>query len=208
MPKLVYHNIVVFGDSIAAGAWDKEGGWVTRLNQFLQNKSQSDPSQEVFIYNASISGDTTQDVLKRFNFEMTSRISSSGDNTIIFAIGINDSYVRDNERITSINEFEKNIRELIKQARAITKNIYFVGFTPVDESKTQPTSFSPDVSYTAGLVLEYNQKLESICEEEGIQFIDIYKELMKSNLNDFLCDGVHPNTEGHKKIFELVSKKF
>ncbi|MBU4142033.1 MAG: hypothetical protein V1732_05890 [Patescibacteria group bacterium] len=32
-------QILIFGDSIAYGKWDKRGGWVTRLSNFIDEKN-------------------------------------------------------------------------------------------------------------------------------------------------------------------------
>ena len=80
-------KILVFGDSIAYGAWDREGGWVQRLRRFLDEKNS-----DVLVYNLSIDSDTTEDLLERFEFETKQRIR--GDEIIlIFAIGVNDSQI-------------------------------------------------------------------------------------------------------------------
>jgi lysophospholipase L1-like esterase len=57
----IIETICVFGDSITWGAYDPErGGWVNRLRNDLEKK-------EIESYNLGISGDTTADLLKRFN---------------------------------------------------------------------------------------------------------------------------------------------
>ena len=58
-------TICIFGDSIAWGASDLEfGGWVARLRNYLETEKYDSS-----IYNCSISGDSTQDLLKRFSNE-------------------------------------------------------------------------------------------------------------------------------------------
>ena len=37
-------RILIFGDSITYGAWDKEGGWVQRLRKFLDERNLTDPN--------------------------------------------------------------------------------------------------------------------------------------------------------------------
>ena len=57
-------EIIVFGDSIAYGAWDKEGGWVQRLRKILDVKTLSNPDQFYLVYNLSIDGADTELLLK------------------------------------------------------------------------------------------------------------------------------------------------
>ena len=68
-------RILVFGDSITYGAWDKRGGWVQRLREFLDEKNLIDLNKiPVLIYNLGVSGDTTNDALERFEFESKKKI--------------------------------------------------------------------------------------------------------------------------------------
>ena len=81
-------KIFIFGDSIAYGAWDPEGGWVERLRQWLFVTTRDEYNLGTFLYNLSIVGDTTADLLKRFTTEIEAR--QQGD-IIFFAAGINDA---------------------------------------------------------------------------------------------------------------------
>lgn len=48
----------------------------------------------------------------------------------------------------------------------------------------------------------YNNIIKEVSSQENLDFIDL-KEVIK--LED-LYDGLHPNTQGHKKIFDTVKK--
>ena len=52
------------------------------------------------------------------------------------------------------------------------------------------------------LILENDNILKELCDENKIKYIPMQDVLQK---NDFI-DGLHPNTKGHKKIFEQVKK--
>jgi len=68
-------HILVFGTSTTYGAWDSEGGWVARLRKFLDEKTiSSNYKSEGLIYNLGVSGDKTEDVLKRFEPETKARL--------------------------------------------------------------------------------------------------------------------------------------
>ena len=75
-------NICVFGDSVTWGAWDNKGGWVSRLRAFIESGNR-----DYFVYNLGVSGDTTKELLGRFDIEAKAR----SPNIIIFQIGDNDS---------------------------------------------------------------------------------------------------------------------
>jgi len=190
-------TICVFGASITWGAFDDEkGGWVERLKTYFW-KSDND------FYNLGISGDKSTDLLKRFKAECKAR----EPNVILISIGINDSqYINDrNNPRTPIGEFKDNIQKLIEIGQAFTGKIIFVGLNPVDESKTMPIPWSPEKYYTNENIQEYNNVVKSICEENNLSFIEIFDNWMKSDYKNLLEDGLHPNSKGHKKIFETVN---
>ena len=88
-------KIFIFGDSIAYGAWDPAGGWVERLRQWLFVTTRDEYNLGTFLYNLSVVGDTTTDLLKRFLPEIEAR--QSGD-MIFFAAGLNDAQFVDGGR--------------------------------------------------------------------------------------------------------------
>jgi acyl-CoA thioesterase-1 len=96
------HKIGVWGDSIAWGsADDEQGGWVSRLRQYVDNEHESGPT----VYNLSVRGDKVKDVLKRFNREY----KAIRPETVILAIGINDSPHRYYTKGTPLDVFEKDL---------------------------------------------------------------------------------------------------
>jgi lysophospholipase L1-like esterase len=187
-------NVCIFGDSIAWGKADTEkGGWANRLKIFFEKEDE-----DIEVYNLSVSGNITDDVLEKMVTESQMRQA----NLLIFAIGINDSqYIKakDNPR-TSLDKFKNSLRELIAQSRKFTKEIVFLGFTDIDESKTMPIPWKKDVYYDKENVTIYDQALKSVCEEEKVSYINM-KGVIK--LED-LADGVHPNSIGHEKIYQRV----
>lgn len=203
-------QIYVFGDSVGYGAWDKEGGWVARLRKFLDKISMSGKGNLYYmLYNESISGNNTWDLLERFEFEIKQRLRERDrDDIIIFAIGGNDSrYLNKKENLqTTSEQFRENIEKLIKLARKITLKIVFVGITPLDESRTTPISWSPTKYYLMELVVRNNKILREVCKKNKILFIDVFERFLKTNYKKNLLykDGLHPSTEGHKLIFDVV----
>lgn len=190
-------NICIFGDSITWGAEDFEyGGWVSHLRNYLFNKDESD------VYNLGISGDVTTETLKRFDVEAGAREAD----VIMFALGINDSaFVQSKDaRWTPLEEFRQNLLLLYKKAKKFTDKIFFVGLTPVDDAKLSPAPFASfPLFYNQKTVSVYNATIEAFCTEHDIPFIAMEGVL---SLDD-LPDGLHPNTGGHKKMFEKIKNE-
>lgn len=189
-------TICVFGDSITWGAFDNEkGGWVERLRTSLWRK-------DIDVYNLGVSGDTTTDLLERFEVECKAR----EPDVILISIGINDSQHINNLPRTGLARFKSNIQKLIEIGQKFTSKIAFLGFNPVDESKTTPIPWSPEKHYTNGNIQKYNDIVKSVCGENNLPFIGIFEEWMKVNYRELLEDGLHPNSKGHQKIFEIVKE--
>lgn len=187
-------NICIFGDSITWGAYDPQnGGWVNRLrNYFEEQGGDSD------VYNLGISGDSTTDLLERIEIEAKSREA----NMIVFAIGVNDAQFihSTNSNRISDSDFENNIEKLFEIAKKFTSKIIFIGLTLVDETKTKPVPWNTDKTYTNERIKKFDKIIEIFCSENNLKFIPI-NDLLK---NDDLIDGLHPNTQGHIKMFEKI----
>jgi len=201
-------RILIFGDSIVYGAWDrgKEGGWVQRLRKFLDEKHFIEPDFEYSVYNLGVSGNTIGELLERFEFETKQRLEEGEEIIIIFQIGINDSQfvISENKLRTSPEKFKENIQNLIKVAKIFTQKIIFVGLTLVDESKTTPIPWNPNKIYKNENIKRNNEIIKSVCKENNIYFIEIFDKWLKSDYKNLLEDGLHPNSPGHQKIFETV----
>ena len=197
-------NICVFGDSITWGACDyKQGGWVTRLRNYFEERGDTPMGADgrlvdVALYNLGVAGDTSDDLLKRFLAEAEAR----EPDVVVFSIGTNDSQYfksRDNPRVP-LERFKRNMSKLYELALSHTMKIVFIGLLLVDESKTTPVSWAQDKYYdNQGLGL-YNDALKALTQEKGILFVDTSKILTSDDLED----GLHPNSEGHAKMFEYV----
>jgi len=98
-----------------------------------------------------------------------------------------------------LDKFEENVEEIIKRAKKITDRIVFISFKNVDEARTKPISWR-DIYYTNENIKRYNDAMEDICVKNNVSFLSIFGLLSNGDLDD----GLHPNTEGHKKIFEKV----
>lgn len=188
-------NICVFGDSITWGAFlPFRVGWANLLRNYLENEYDS-----YSLYDLGIDANTTNDLIKRFDVEAEAR----SPNIIIFAIGVNDSsYAKTEDRaLVSLDEFEQNLEELAKKALNITNKVMFVGLAKGSDAKTTPLPRSTTGKcYTKERVKKYNDSIKNMCEKNSLLFVDISTVMSDKDYGD----GLHPNIEGHKKIFEEV----
>ncbi len=194
-------KILVFGDSIAWGAFDnKQSGWVERLKTFfLQDYSE----KGIGVYNFSVSSNDTRDVLEflESDIDKIDKIEQE-DYVLLFSIGSNDlRYINErNNVLTPSKEFEENLQKIIRVAKEHSKKIFFTGLMKVDDKLTQPwnkNEFWENVD-----IKNYNDIIENICKKNQINFIPLFDLINESELSD----GLHPNAEGHEKIFNYIKK--
>ena len=187
-------DIYVAGDSIVYGEGDDlTGGWTNQLKVDLLKET------DYFyrVYSMGIPGDNSEDLLKRFKYEMD--IHHKGfRNLIIFGIGINDTQIFEDHNVIPVEQFKDNIISLIKQARAYTDRILFLGLSKVDETKVTPIPWDSEISYRNEEIRKYDEILRKVTEENNVDYIPLFDEI------DGLYDGLHPDHTGHRIIKDKV----
>lgn len=202
------YNILIFGDSIAAGRKvKKESSWAGRLTEFFDEKDKD----FTLVHNLSVPGHSTTEVVERFHIEAKARcekVYPDDHCSIIFAAGINDikSIGSKNNLSTDKKEFKSNLKTLIKNSKKYTDHIAFIGLTPVNEQKAAPIG---DTYFLNKNIKKYNKIIKDVCKENDIKFLEISRRWLETNYLRLLADdGVHPNKKGHQKIFEATKKFF
>ena len=172
----------------------------------MDGRNLADSNFYCLVYNLRIPGNTFADLLERVEFETKQRLKADEETIIIYAIGINDSqFVHSKEKHNvPLDKFRENIQKLIDKAKEYSYKIAFLGLTPVDERKTISIPWNPDKSYKNEYIEKYDQAIKKACEENEIYFIEILERLKALNYQDLLEDGLHPNSKGHEKFFEIM----
>jgi lysophospholipase L1-like esterase len=187
-------KICVLGDSVVQGYSDLEkGGWVNRLNIFLGERYK-----EFNVFNLGIAGETSNDLLKRIEKELKDRKSD----VIIISVGINDALIENNVNWVDEKKFEENLEKILEISQKFTSEIIFVGIFRVDEKFAAPVDWD-DLFYYNKELKKYDLDIELFCKKKNITFIPM-QDLLKSS--DLSNDGLHPNAQGHEKIFQRVKK--
>lgn len=189
-------NVCVIGDSVTWGArLPFRIAWANLLRNHLEKASEN----LISLYDLGVDGDTTRDVLKRFDVEMSAR----SPELVLLAVGVNDSLYRGSRENSEvpIDEYENNMRELVGRARRFTQKIVIVGLVKGSDDWTKPLMQSTTgKSYDKQRTKEYNEVARGIAESENVVFVDVMDRLS----DDDFDDGLHPNTTGHLKIYEAV----
>jgi len=181
-------NIGVWGDSIVYGGGDENAyGWVGLLRKHYYNN-------DFTVYDRGVCGDTTQGLLKRFETES----DSINPDIIIIAIGINDSELLHNADDTKVplTSFKKNVLALLTIARQRAEKIILVGLTDLNFEIQEIDSWFSDET-----IENFDTCLSDIGKEFNLTFISMKNVL---DVKNDLLDGIHPNTNGCKKMFDMI----
>ena len=196
---------ILFGDSIGVGVGDyQNGGWATQLRLLIDRQRQS---KDHTLINLSISGETSRGLVARLEQEARLRMRQHNPRefTFLIAIGTNDARINKANSFdnTSLTEFEQNIEKLISITKKLSVELILIGILPVDETFTLP--YKEEKYYQLENLREYNQIIKNVANRFKIQFIGMYDEwVQRKDLTALFADGLHPNINGHKMIFEKI----
>jgi len=189
-------KIGIWGDSIVHGVGDiDELGWATRLRKTLLQERVGTDAGCAEVYIRGVRGDTTKGLLTRFKVEADSICPDS----IVIAIGINDSSYVGNEKNTLVplSEFSDNLTQLAQYSRKIASKTMFVGLTRVDERLVQPLRGSATGKcYTNHIIEQYDAAIKDIAQKEKLHHVAISDRITLQDLDD----GLHPNSAGHEHL--------
>ena len=190
-------SICLFGDSIVWGSYDVEkGGWGTMLRNHLESAGRS-----YDVYNLGISAETTDTLLDHFEHECRIRQPI----LTVIAIGINDACEDQQKGDHQVDPetFAANLRDLTAIAKEVSNHVIYVGITPVDENIVAPAHWRDHLYYRNNHGEAFNRLIEEHCVENDCLFVPMMNVLGMSDLED----GLHPNTEGHEKMFVEIRKE-
>jgi len=192
-------RIICFGDSITRGENDSEkGGWVDRLKAHCMKLFLKTRKDEICVFNMGIGGETTEGLVKRFVSEFDTRLLKDGSNIVTLAYGANDIALLNGKNTVSLEKFHDNLNSCIEHALKQNATVYLINILPVleDDNNIKKRSLKD--------ILKYNDILLSIAQKQNIHFIDVHSKFDLTKEDLLTYDGVHPNAEGHEKLFNIV----
>lgn len=203
-------RILVFGDSITQGFHDTDmGGWANRLHVYAMQetlKNEFERNKELEVFNQGISADTVPRLVERFEHEFRARWRTEKGKTLtIFAYGINDSITdSDGNHRTPLPEFKKMYAECIVKAKE-TGSVVLLGPGPIDEGVLNPIPWLPTHSYREASRVAFENAVRELADAYGCTFIPM-GDVWGDAIAEHTTDGIHPNAEGHRLMFERVKE--
>ena len=173
------NEIVFLGNSITDGA-----EWF----ELLQNKR---------CRNRGISGDVTEGILLRLD-----GVTKLKPSAIFLLIGINDL-----SRNISVDEITGRYREILQRIQKETPGtkVYVQSVMPVNPA----TGGNKRLEGKTDLIIELNGRLQTLANEFGLTFIDLFTPLADNNNllpRRYSIDGLHLSYEGYRVWAETIKE--
>lgn len=180
-------GLVFIGASMVAGVGDPKGqGWVSRVVGRTHH-----PDLELTAYNLGVRGDTSADVLARWQVECRPRWKGRSERRLVVAVGSNDPAAG-----VSLARHRLNLANLLDDAASMGVGTFVVSPAPIDDA-------------------DYNAKLEvlvdaqaDVCSRRGIPFVDCFRPLAAHDqwTSDIAASPIphHPGQAGYGLIAWLV----
>ena len=171
-------NILVLGDSLSAGLWiSPREAWPMLLLDKLR------PISSHFrVINASVSGDTTEDGLRRLPPHLQRPID-----IFMLELGINDVF-----HGIPLERTRANLQSILDQVNARNPGVWLVIV-----GMQIPAAESEDVA-------EFGKMFTDLAEKNHAALVPYLLEGVAGNPELNLVDRFHPNAAGHKILLENV----
>lgn len=197
-------SIACLGDSITAGYFDEEGyGWPARLSNLFATRKP----MQYHVQSCGISGDT---IISAWH-NLLSQVTHINPDILLIKIGINDVCVREGiepescqiSRADRLNFWLKIVRFI----KLNYKNVIVISPLPISKDVIRFKAWEDDAKgqtsfrYEQNVIKTYVEDINTICKENGLPFVDLFAEWIKSpDLDKLYIDGLHPNTKGQAKL--------
>lgn len=184
----VTQSILFFGDSLTAGFGVKtEEAFPSLVVSELNRKGYS-----VSLINAGVSGDTSEQALKRVDWNL----KRQKVDYVVLGIGGNDGL-----RHLPTSQLFSNLEKIVRKFQQEKIQVLLLGMkTPANAGKDYQKSFE--------------QVFRNLSKAQNLPLVPFLLEdvALKTDLNQ--ADGIHPNAKGHKilaghvlKVLEPLLKK-
>lgn len=192
-------RVLVFGASVTYGQGGIGGSWVEKIRVAYD----AQPKKNITVVNLGIPGNTSQDVLDRFDNETAAR-NNFGEIGFVFLVGANDSKMRDGKEVTTPNQYLENLETLIEKARSYSERILFVELTPCVPGRITSASV-----FTNERIVKYNKIINEVCSKNNIPTVPLFNDFTEFlKTNDCLPDGLHPNNDGYEFMASKIKPMF
>ncbi len=176
-------RICFIGDSLVNGYGDGEFlGWTGRLC-----RAARETGHDMTCYNLGVRGQTSADIMARWEREALIRLSPDTDGRAVFSFGVNDMKYEEGACRVPLPESLSNLRNILVSAECLYP-VLMIGPPPVDNNEQNLR------------IEELTREYGVLCDELGIPYLDLFHRLINSVewMDDIrVSDGTHPGARGY-----------
>lgn len=201
-------RVAFVGNSITEAGYYESYIWLYYMTRF--------PDQPIEVINAGIGGNTSKDILARFDDDVMSR----NPTTIILTFGMNDSgyfeYNGKDPKTVADEKVDASYQSFVKLLEKLTarKDIekVMMASSPYDETMKNKDNYFAGKSKAMERIIEFQKKAAS---QNQWPFVDLYYPMQQINLDgqksnpEFTIigkDRIHPGNGGHLVMAYLFLK--
>lgn len=216
----------IYGDSILKSVVYEDGAYHARRDLVSRFSRQ----YGVQVENRSYFGSTSSKALQRLQRDLEAGkplgkycvIEFGGNDCAYDWEAVYAAPEEEHQPVTAPETFRENLRKLLELVRERCAVPVLTNLPPIDAKKylawiTRRLPSPEPILRWIGRVERFYQQNEfysllcaQVASELGAIFADIRSPFLRENdLDELLCeDGMHPNREGHRRIFEILCALF
>ncbi len=200
-------RVCFIGDSITNGTGDSAMlGWPGYLcaEEVAAGHDMTD-------YNLGIRGDTSDEIRRRWQAEVSARLPKALNCAIVFNFGLNDATLQgegqDGKIRVALGSSIRNAREMLAAAKAMHPTLW-VGPGAVDDTRMPLLTEEGNIRDKRNArTADYNLAFRALADELGVPYLD----MLSQTINDtawpsMLSDGLHPAAAGHRRMAAIVGQ--
>ena len=192
------NNYILIGDSITYGIGDyNNNGWASMFKNYILSKDDTKECSN-YVHIIGFPGATSKTILNRISYIYNAFQTDDFKNTIILSIGVNDTQEFNGSNRVSFEEYKANIGKIINYILNNNIDLIVLGLTRIESN--EKFYWKPNKYYNNEVIIEYDRFLKDYCNSKNIKYISMSDVLESS---DYI-DGLHPNNNGHNKIYNRL----
>lgn len=180
----VKYDVVLMGDSIT---------------QYWISASRGNPTffTDNNWYNRGISGNTTADMLSRFNYDL----EQLAPKVMVFCGGTNDIAQNDGVYVSN-EEILENIKTMVTRAEAVGTTVILCSLLPANKYYWSNAIENPSQE-----IIKVNEMIKAYAAEKNIPYVDYWTPLhdeADGMPEKYSSDGVHPNKDCYLVMQDIL----
>jgi acyl-CoA thioesterase-1 len=187
-------RVVAVGDSITADRL----GWFELLAATLRSLGKPGPT----LINLGVSGNTTADVIERFDL-----LEAARPTRVLLMLGTNDARAHGRtgqHRMATTHETERNVRALLDLVTGdLAAEVTVITPPAVDQPRADEFFADAPVGWSAAAVAE----IAAVVRKAAPEAVDVHEATRVMSADLLEADGVHPTAAGQRFILTRILER-